>query len=365
MTSEAASTSEQKHEFPCQACGATLAFQPGTEHLVCSYCGHSQQIGGENEKPIQEYSFEEAKTKSSKRKLSSLVDKGTTVACKGCGAVTVVSGTAARCPFCDAPVVLQADDSEIFLPESLLPFGVEAKKAKELFANWVKSRWFAPSDLAERSQAKGMDGVYLPYWTYDADTRTSYTGQRGVWYYVDESYTDSQGKRQTRRVRKTRWYPAFGSVRVPFDDVLVAATKSLPRTLLEPLEPWDLGSLKGYDPAFLAGFAAERYAIDLEGGFGVAQERMDPVIRQAICRDIGGDEQRIHGMRVQYRGVTFKHLLLPLWISSFRYGDKVYRFLVNARTGQASGERPYSAWKITFAVLAGLVLAYVLYRMSQ
>ena len=29
----------------------------------------------------------------------------------------------------------------------------------------------------------------------------------------------------------------------------------------------------------------------------------------------------------------------------------------NGRTGEVKGERPYSAWKIGFAVLAGLVLA--------
>ncbi|MBI2377334.1 MAG: hypothetical protein HYV07_25255 [Deltaproteobacteria bacterium] len=355
----------EKHDFPCQACGATLAFQPGTEHLVCGYCGHAQQIGSQDEKPIQEYSFEEAKKGARKQSARALVDEGSTVSCTGCGAITVVSGTAARCSFCDSPVVLKQDESEIFLPESLLPFGIDAKRAKLIFSDWVKSRWFAPNDLALRAQAKGMDGVYLPYWTYDADTQTSYTGQRGVWYYVDETYTDSQGKRQTRKVRKTRWYPAFGSVRVPFDDVLVAATKSLPRPMLEGLEPWDLAALKPYDRGFLAGFSAEKYAFDLEGGFSIAQDRMNPAIRAAICRDIGGDEQLIHTMRVTYRGVTFKHLLLPLWISSFRYGEKVYRFIVNARTGESTGERPYSAIKIALAVIAGIVLAIVLYRLSQ
>ncbi len=210
-----------------------------------------------------------------------------------------------------------------------------------------------------------MTGVYLPYWTYDSQTTTGYTGQRGTYYYVDESYRDAQGNRRTRRVRKTKWSFTGGTVYVPFDDVLVPATRSLPRKLLDELEPWDLAALTPYAAAFLSGFIAERYAVDLEQGFTVAQERMAPSIRASICRDIGGDDQRILSMRVQHANVRFKHFLLPLWISSFRYGDKVYRFLVNARTGEGVGERPYSVVKIALAVLLGIAMAVLLYYLFR
>jgi hypothetical protein len=256
--------------------------------------------------------------------------------------------------------VVEQTNEALFAPESLLPFGVDAKRAKEIMVAWMKSRWFAPSDLSERARKDGMSGVYLPYWTYDSRTTTSYSGQRGHYYYVDESYRDSKGNRRTRRVRKTRWHFTGGTVHVPFDDVLVAATKSLPQKLVDELEPWDLGALTAYAPHYLSGFLAERYSIDLENGFVIAQDKMDPGIRSAIRRDIGGDDQRILSMHVRHADVRFKHFLLPLWISSFRYGDKVYRFLVNARTGEGAGERPYSAIKIAFAVILGLIVVGIL-----
>jgi hypothetical protein len=201
-----------------------------------------------------------------------------------------------------------------------------------------------------------MDGVYLPYWTYDSQTRTRYRGQRGKYYYENVSYTDGQGNRKTRRERRTRWYPCSGKVEVPFNDVLVCASKGLPRPMVETLEPWDLGDLKPYRPAYLSGFIAERYAIDLKEGFKVAEGRMEPVIRKTCRRDIGGDDQRVLSMSIAHDKVTFKHCLLPLWISSFRYNEKVYRFIVNARTGEVAGERPWSWIKITLAVLAVLAL---------
>lgn len=363
--SEVSEISRDKHEFPCQACGANLVFAPGTEHLRCEYCGHEQKLGSEDDEPIVEYDFKQALSRVRNQPARSLMANGKEVRCTSCGALTVTDHEATRCAFCDSPVVLVPEEDELIPPESLLPFKVEVKGAREAFKRWVSSRWFAPSDLKHRAEVGRLDGIYLPYWTYDSNTTTAYTGMRGVYYYVTETYRDSSGKTQTRQVRKTRWTPAFGTVRVPFDDVLVPGTGKLPRPLLEKLEPWDLHDLRAYEPGFLAGFLASRYDIDLEGGFMVAEQRMEPHIRQAICRDIGGDTQQVLSMRVKHERVKFKHFLLPLWISSFRYHEKVYRFIVNARTGEAAGERPWSWIKITLASLAGLGLAGLIWYLSE
>jgi DNA-directed RNA polymerase subunit RPC12/RpoP len=354
-----------KHEFPCSECGAKLEFKPGAQKLECPYCGHSQAIAKKGDSYVAEYSFENALREARTRPPSELITGGQEVRCTGCGAHTVITGQAARCAFCDAPVVVHQSAEKVIVPESVLPFKLDAKEAKTKFKDWVSSRWFAPSSLKARSELAGMDGVYLPYWTYDSETDTRYSGARGTHYYETESYRDSNGNTQTRRVQKTRWSNTSGWVHVSFDDVLVCGSSALPRPLAEKLEPWDLHDLTGYEPSYLSGFLAERYGVDLQSGFHIAEERMTPEIRSAICRDIGGDAQRVYSMDVAHRQVKWKHFLLPLWISSYRYGDKVYRFLVNARTGQAAGERPYSAIKIALASIAGLIVAYLLFLLYQ
>ncbi len=345
---------DQLH-FPCASCGGKLEFSPGQESLECVYCGHEQPIpaGGA---PIVEHSFDEALAGANQVATTAMASGSQEMQCSNCGAISIVTGQADRCAFCDSPVVLHEQAGTMIAPESVLPFKIEQKEAARIFKEWVSSRWFAPSDLSFRAQKKGMDGVYLPYWTYDSDTSTRYRGERGEHYYVEETYTDSEGNEKTRQVRKTRWHSTRGSVRRTFDDVLICASESLPQKLFNGLEPWDLGDLKPYNEAFLSGFAAERYKIDLEGGFGLAKEKMVKVIRDDVKRDIGGDEQRVHNMDTRYGAVTFKHLLLPLWLSSFRYGDDIYRFVVNARTGAANGERPYSAIKIALAVIAAIIV---------
>ena len=346
------SQSESHTSFPCSACGAQLSFEPGKTHLTCPYCSHEQDIPVEKSSAdIKEHDYLAALRNPSLVQVADVHESAKEVECTNCGASTLISGTAGNCPFCDSPMVIKENTEGIIVPESLLPFNIDKEKAKNTFTGWIKSRWFAPNDLVQKAQNEGMDGVYLPYWTYDSDTRTEYRGERGEHYYVEEEYTDSDGKTQTRRERKTRWYNAEGRIQRSFDDIMVCASKSLPQNLFDGLEPWPTEKLTPYNPAYLAGFSAERYAISLEEGFGLAERKMDVEIRKAIERDIGGDEQRVHRVDTQHNQITYKLTFLPLWISSFRYKEKVYRFLINAQTGLANGERPYSVMKIAMLVL--------------
>jgi len=178
------------------------------------------------------------------------------------------------------------------------------------------------------------------------------------------------GKTQhrTRRVRKTRWYNVSGTVWESFNDVLVLASRSLPRKYTAKLEPWDLGNLEVYQDEYLSGFRAESYQVGLDEGFERAREIMDEQIRVLIRRDIGGDEQRISSVNTQHDNVTFKHVLLPIWISAYRYNKQVYRFLVNGRTGELQGERPWSWIKIALTVMAvlaaGTAVVFLIQRYS-
>ena len=125
-----------------------------------------------------------------------------------------------------------------------------------------------------------------------------------------------------------------------FDDVLVLASQALPRSYTDALEPWDLSSLEPYNPEYLAGFRAEAYTVDLKEAFVEAREAMDRQILRDVRFDIGGDRQQVEHVETRISDVTFKHILLPVWISAYRFKDKLFRFLVNARTGEVQGDRP-------------------------
>jgi hypothetical protein len=252
----------------------------------------------------------------------------------------------------------------IITPGGLLPFCVTQQQASSDLRQWLSSRWFAPNDLKRFAEPEAIHGIYLPFWTYDTNTTTDYTGQRGEYYYVTETYyeRDAQGNQvqRTRQVRHTRWYSASGTVTGSFDDVLIPATLSLPSDRLTALEPWDLPDLRSYDPAFLSGFKAQRYQIDLQQGFERVKEIIAPSIESDVRSDIGGDEQRIDRLSTAYSNITFKHLLLPVYAGAFRYNGKLFQILVNGRTGEIQGERPYSVWKIALLVVSILIVVLIL-----
>jgi hypothetical protein len=147
-----------------------------------------------------------------------------------------------------------------------------------------------------------------------------------------------------------------GQVARDFDDVLVLASRSLPTWITDRLEPWDLQGMKPYTPEYIAGFQSEAYEVPLDEGFAVADDKMHAVIAGDVKADIGGDVQRIERLEVEHHDPSFKHVLLPVWLGAFRYGGKVYRLCVNGRTGEVQGERPWSVWKIAFAVLLAAIL---------
>ena len=359
----------QGQRYPCSGCGADLVFDPQAGAMKCPYCGNVEAVpappGGDNTVEERDY---EAYLRPSAERLARLTPAALQVPCSGCGAVVTFEppDVAGLCPFCGAKIVAQPQAADpLVAPEGVLPFKVPQKQATAAISQWVRTRWFAPNALKHQARQGALSGVYLPFWTYDAQTHSRYTGQRGEHYYETEHYTDSQGRRQTRQVRKTRWYPASGHVSRHFNDILIAGTESLPPKRLDALEPWDLQDLVPYEPAYLSGYKAQRYQVELPRGFEMAKTVMATVIENDVRRDIGGDEQRVHSIHTRYEYITFKHLLLPVWISAYRFRNKVYQVMVNARTAEVQGDRPYSVWKITGAILAALIVLLTIYLLSN
>ena len=349
----------------CEQCGADVAYVPGSKGLTCNYCGH-----------VMTFDFPEASEKA-KNELDlnaylENIDAQTEqiqvnlVKCQSCGAETEFDPhkTSDACPFCDSPIVVeQAKRKKIIQPQGLLPFKIAQKQAVKNFKQWLGKLWFAPNALKKQvTQHDKFKGIYLPFWTYDCDTHSGYIGQRGIYYYVNVPGRDKNGNPTTRRVRRTRWTPVSGHVSCAFDDVLVPATKSLPKEKLNKLEPWDLHNLVDYKDDYLRGFVTEAYQINLKSGYRLAKKIMDKRIRDRIRSDIGGDQQRIASVTTGYTNASFKHLLLPVWVSAFHYKNKLYQILVNARTGEVQGQRPWSWVKIGFAAAAvAIVIGVIIY----
>ncbi|WP_431300606.1 primosomal protein N' (replication factor Y) - superfamily II helicase [Tabrizicola sp. BL-A-41-H6] len=358
----------EEYRWPCEQCGAQLRFAPGQTELTCDHCGHIQTIpaksAGRRANALEEHDL--AKGLKDDLPASAMAEVRTT-SCPNCGAQVEFNGAthATQCPFCASPVVVDTGTQRHIKPQALVPFALTEVQARHAMTAWLGRLWFAPNTLLEYARkGRAMTGIYVPFWSFDAATRSRYTGQRGEYYYETRSVTvrvNGQLQARQEQVRNTRWYSVSGRVARNFDDVLVMASTSLPARLGEELTPWDMSALQPYSPEYLAGFQAEGYTVALAEGDARAKARMSDVIVSDVRRDIGGDEQRIGSVDTNWSEETFKHILLPIWTAAYKYNGRSYRFLVNGQTGEVQGERPWSVWKIAFAMLlvAALVLGVV------
>jgi hypothetical protein len=359
MTADAV-TEAKVRKFPCEGCGADLRWEPGVTALRCEYCGFTKSVTPSAER-IREKAVDAA--------LRAPRDVGwgaerKVIACKRCGAHTTLEPhvAASTCAFCGTAAVVEAPaNASVVRPEGLLPFHIPRETAQQSFRSWLGTLWFRPSDLKSRSRVTNIQGVYIPFWTFDAATDSWWTAEAGYFYYVTVRVREN-GKMVSRQEQRVRWEHASGTLQMFFDDVPVPASRGVSQDLTQKLEPFPTADLTPYEPSYLSGFLAEENAVDLPEALETAKTRMRGDIRAACSRDVPGDTQRNLEVETTFDAVAYKNALLPIWISAYEYGAKPYRFLVNGVTGQCTGTAPWSWVKITMLVLAILtVLMIVLY----
>ncbi len=346
-------TSSQKYK--CGTCDAPIEYDAKSGALKCAFCGAEKAIAAPTGNVVEHALHEAALAKH--KGYGRAVRK---LHCDACGAsISFDAGvTAAKCPFCASPKVAEAT-GEGLRPESLLPFKVTADKAGELFKKWITGLWFRPNDLKKLAEVKEIRGVYLPFFTYDAQARSWWTAERGDYYYENETYTAQENGRsvtKTRRVQKTRWSYVRGSRSDFYDDHLVYASLGLPKDLVKGIEPYSTGSAIPYTPEYLVGWAAEEAGFTVEAGWHNAQGELSDKQRKKCSGDVGGDTQRNLSVTTNYSEITFKHALLPAFVSAYQYKGKVFRFLVNGETGKTDGHAPLSWPKIIALVVAILAV---------
>ena len=360
-----------RNKFSCPTCGAEAVWNPAKKALVCAYCGAVSpaniELSESGEERVVEHDLAVA--------LRGVPDSArgwqavkTQVRCQSCQAISVFdpARVGQRCDFCGAAALVPYEEvKEAFRPESLLEFQISETDVREAIRRWYGSRWFAPSALKARAMTDTLRGVYIPYWTFDAQVHADWTAESGTHYYETESYTDSDGKRSTRQVQKTRWWPSAGSLDHFFDDELVSASRGVQADLLDRVEPFPTKQLKPYNAGFLSGWVVERYQIDLITAAQRARDQMDSALRNLCASQVPGDTHRNLMVSANYAGQTFKHILVPIWLLTYDFHGKAFQVVINGYTGTIAGRYPKSWWKIALAALVGLIVLLIILALGN
>ncbi|MFV0539928.1 MAG: DNA helicase PriA [Aestuariibaculum sp.] len=347
----------------CTNCGAELLYAPGSTQLICEYCGNKEAIVP-SKIPFKELKLKPYLEKQGAQSHSEVL---TMIQCKNCGANQHIEDNykSLHCIYCSMPLVIaDIKEEEWILPGAVLPFQINHDKAHNIFKKWVDGLWFAPNNLKKAALDPDLTrGLYLPYWTFDAQLDADYSGKQGTYYYVTVSYnTMENGKsvRKTRQEQRTRWTSTSGRISGFIDDTLIKASAQRTGQIPQKIERWNLKLLKPFNSSYLSGFVTEKYTISLNKGHLESKDEASEIAKYWAKQDIGGDTQRITSLNMRLSNETFKHILLPVYISNYKFKGKTYHFYVNGENGTISGQRPYSVWKIFFLVVVVIILVIAL-----
>ena len=348
-------------KFTCPACGGEAQWNPARQALICPYCGTESPVElltRDADTVIVEHDLAAALRAIPDSARGWQAEK-VSVQCQSCHAISVFDPAkiSKSCEFCGSTALVPYEQVKAdFRPESLLPLKISETRARELIRAWYGRQWLAPNGFAGKALTDTVRGIYLPYWTFDANVYARWTADSGTYYYT---------RVNNKTVRRVRWTPAAGELSHFFNDDLVGASLGVHGNLLRSVEPFPTGELVPYDAGYLSGWVVERYQLDLVAAAQRSRQQMDAALRDMCARQIPGDTYRNLVVTPAYSDQTFKHILAPVWMLSYSYGRRSFQVLVNGVTGEMAGERPWSWIKIALLVLVGAILLLLLLSIDR
>src|SRR4051794_32584714 len=353
-------------KYPCPACGAQAEWNPGKQKLVCPFCGTESPYEVKPTGEIVELDLVRA-LREMPDDLRGWQTERRTVQCRSCKAVSVFDPqrVGQRCDFCGSPELVDYQEIKSPIrPQSLLPFKVGESAVREQIRRWYAGKWLAPGSLKSRALVDTVHGIYIPYWTFDAQVVCPWEADAGHYYYTSENYRDGQGRSQTRQVRHVRWEPASGVVEHFFDDEPIPGTQGIPLALLRQVEPFMTNELVPYATSYLSGFVVEHYQVVLLDAARASEEAMTAKLQELCAAQVPGDTYRNLAIHPTFSARTFKHILVPVWLLTYTYGARVYQVVVNGHSGRMAGQYPKSPWKVALLVI-GIIIVLVILLLSQ
>ena len=320
---------QEKH--PCPACGAQAEWSPAKQKLVCPFCGtESPYVIPKETGTIAEIDLlatlnelpEEQRGWNTERR---------SVQCQSCKAIMVFdpAKVGQNCEFCGSPALVAYEEIKSPIrPQSLLPFKISQDQVRDRITGWYASKWFAPGALKHKALVDQIKGLYIPYWTFDAQVHCRWQAEAGYYYFVTEEYRDNEGHTQVRQVRQVRWEPTAGELGHFFDDEPVPGTKGLDLTLLRGVEPFPTEDLC---PTTRPSFRRRTLSGRARRCSSAVARPDAPAPDDACGQQMPGDTFRA-SLDPTFPKRTFKHARARV-AAHLHLGPKTFQVIANGATG--------------------------------
>jgi len=331
----------QAKDFQCPQCSGVLHFDVVKFELVCKYCGYvkptQQQLAADNAEQVMDFVLP---TTRAHRWAQSRQRLG----CERCGSVILVDpgSRANRCSYCGSNRLVDSpEQAELLEPQLIALMKIDKHQVKKQLRAWLGKGLFTPDDLVLKTGGLVLRPAYYPFWTFDGTLELPWSCE------LNEGSNKSP-----------RWVPRSGKLTRFFDDVLIPGLHSIKLADIEAVEPFNLKGLISFNPDYLAGWTAFGYDLPMSDASLLAREKIIQSLRPSLSSEIHpGKEKR--GLRTgsgNWSGLTYKHVLLPLWIGNYLYQGERFQIRINGQTGKVAGKKPVDKVKILLVITIMAIL---------
>lgn len=351
-------------EYKCPNCGGHVIFDSKTQKFKCEFCDSvfsQEQLRAQTEKAEEkakgekspDLSGEEAANYGWTAETNGTLGEMSVYSCQSCGAqiTTDVNTVASKCPYCDSPIIMTGKVSGLNKPNCVIPFKLDGKQAGEELKKFCKGKPFLPSRFLSDHKISEMKGVYVPFWLFEADVNAhlEYEATRvRTWSDSDYNYTE------------TSYFNVTREGKIGYADIPVDASKTMPDDYMDGIEPFDYRDMKDFDPAFLAGFMADKYDVEADEAFPRAEKRIKNSTEASFARTVTGfNSVTPRSSVINPYNSKYKYAMLPVWLLNTTFNGKKYLYAINGQTGRVSGTLPVDKKKValTFGGIAAAITA--------
>jgi len=344
-------------EYKCPNCGGTVKFDSSSQKLKCPSCDTEFEIDALDEykkdlaagaKDNYNWDLSTAGETYGGKELEDL----STGSCPSCGAELMgdQNTIAMVCPCCGNAQIVQKRISGMLKPNFCIPFQLEKKAAAEALKSLYKKKRLLPGLFSEENRLNSMQGMYAPFWLFDAKTKANVTYKAtkagGTWSDSNYIYT------------KTDHYSVVRGGGLDFEKIPVDGSEKLDDAYMDAIEPFEYKNMKEYQSAYLAGYSAEKFDVSAEKCKERANERIKKSVEMEFAKSVTGYiTKTVERSFVDVGSGKVSYALMPVWILNTKYKNQNFQFIMNGQTGRIVGKLPVDrgkAWKYRFLFTFGI-----------
>ena len=330
-------------EFKCPCCDGAIEFDSTLQKMKCPYCDAEFEMDALqayqndlNETPQENMSWD---TAAGSEWTEGETEGLRVYTCNTCGGEIVADETtgASECPFCGNPVIMTGQFAGALKPDLVIPFKVDKKAAIAALQNHYKGKLLLPKVFKDQNHIKEVKGLYVPVWLFDtdADALVRYKATR------TRTWSDSQ-----YRYTETSHYSVTRGGGIGFENVPVDGSTKMDDTLMESIEPFNIGDAVDFQTAYLSGYLADKYDVDAEASIGRANERIKSSTEDAFASTVQGYTSVVPvSSTINLQNGRARYALYPVWILNTQWNGQKFTFGINGQTGKIAGDLPMDKGK--------------------